>query len=762
MTAPVKLGILAEVVPDLLFLAAASGEPVASGDLFFIAGIHIPWRSGSASPGRPPCFIDRHATHTRTDQDRVGNRSNEALRALFDRASQLHRAGALDEAERLYRKLLRSDGDQFHVLRLLGYLETQRGRGEEACKLFGRALRIQPGSVEVLINRGSALMDLGRPGKALEDYDRALALSPANARLMTNRGAALASLRRFDEALDAHTRALAALPGAPQAHFNRGSVFLGLGRIDEALQDFDRAVAGAPDYVDAHHNRGLALQTQGRLAEALAAYDRTLSLRPDYVAALNSRAILLHGLGRHEEAVAAYMALLKVSPDYPFASGSLLFSRLHCCAWTGFDEHVTRIEKALRQSKPVIPPFSLFAISDDPSLQLLGAKVFARHPGGKSDTPKWNTPLNRERLRIAYVSADFRDHPVAMLLADVVEGHDRGRFETIGVSFGPDDGSPLRRRLSAAFDEFLDMRNVPDERIIASLRDRGVDIAVDLMGFTGGHRMDIFAQRVAPIQVNYLGFAGTVGSTFHDYILADRYIVPDLAKAYFTEEVVYLPGCYLATSHCPISENKPTREQAGLPSAGVVFCAFNNHFKIVPSVFDVWMRILLRVPDSVLWLQQGSAIARANLSMEAGRRGVDPGRIIFAPRLAEHADHLARLGLADLFLDTHPHNAHVTASDALLAGVPLITLSGRTFPSRVAGSLLHAVGCPELVVETLDDYERIAVETAFDEERLRVLKDRVRANVAADRMFDPIGYCRGLEAAYAEMCERYESGRTVS
>jgi predicted O-linked N-acetylglucosamine transferase (SPINDLY family) len=238
-------------------------------------------------------------------------------------------------------------------------------------------------------------------------------------------------------------------------------------------------------------------------------------------------------------------------------------------------------------------------------------------------------------------------------------------------------------------------------------------------------------------------------------------LVPDPAKAFYTEHVAYLPGCYLAISRRAITQNKPTRDQAGLPPSGVVFCAFNNQFKIVPSVFDVWMRILLRVPNSVLWLQQGSTVSRANLSMEAVRRGVDPGRIIFAPRLADHADHMARLTLADLFLDNYPYNAHATASDALLAGVPLITRSGQTFASRVAGSLLHAAGCSELVVETLDDYERMAIELALDEGRLGTLKDKVRANVAAPGMFDPVLYCRGLEAAYIEMYQRSGPGRTV-
>ena len=699
---------------------------------------------------------------TKTDRDRVGNRSNEGLRALFDRASQLHRAGALDEAERLYRKLLRSNENQFHVLRLLGHLEIQRGRAEEACKLFGRALRMEPQSVEVLINRGNALMQLGRPAKAIEDYDHALALSPANEHLMTNRGAALAALHRFDEALDALTRAIALTPGAPQPYFNRGNIRLDLGRIDEALQDFDGAIERAPDYVDAHHNRGIALRAQGRAAEALAAFDQALALRPDHIAALDSRRTLLQELGRYEEAVEALSALLEASPEHPFARGALLDSQLHCCDWSGFDEQLTRIEKDLHQGKPVVLPFTLLAISDDPSQQLLGAKIFARYKVRQRTASTWNFPLSRGRLRIAYISADFREHPVAMLLADVLEAHDRERFETIGVSLGPDDGGLLRRRLAAEFDEFLDMQSLPDERIVAALRDRRVDIAVDLMGFTAGHRIGIFAQRVAPIQVNYLGFAGTVGSGCHDYILADHYLVPEPAKVFFTEHVAYLPGCYLAISRRPIAQNKPSREQAGLPPAGVVFCAFNNQFKFVPSVFDVWMRILLRVPKSVLWLQQGSAVSRANLSMEAVRRGVDPGRIIFAPRLADHADHMARLTLADLFLDTHPYNAHATASDALLAGVPLITRSGQTFASRVAGSLLHAAGCSELVVERLDDYERMAVELALDEERLHTLKDKVRANVAAPAMFDPVRYCRGLEAAYIEMYQRNGPGRTVA
>jgi protein O-GlcNAc transferase len=689
----------------------------------------------------------------------VGNRSNEGLKGLFDRASQLHKAGALDEAERLYRKLLRSNGDQFHVLRLLGHLEIQRGRHEEACKLLGRALRIEPESVEVLVNRGNALMELGRPANALEDYDRALSRSAANERLLTNRGTALAALRQFDEALEAFTRAIAMSPVAAQPYFNRGNVLLDLGRIDEALQDFDRAIERAPDYVDAHHNRGIALRAQDRTTEAIAAFDRAVTLRPRYVEALNSRRILFQELGRHEEAARALMAFLEVSPDFPFARGSLLESQLYCCDWSGFDEQLTRVEGGLRQNKPAAMPFTLLAVSDDPSQQLAGARIFAHYETREWPASKVDFPANRGRLRIAYISADFREHPVATLLADVLEAHDRERVETIGVSLGPDDGSPMRRRLTAAFDQFLDMRNVPTEQIVAELRKRGVDIAIDLMGFTAGHRVGIFAQRVAPVQVNYLGFAGTVGSACHDYILADRYLVPDSSKAHYTEQVAYLPDCYLAISRRSIAPTPPTRERAGLPSAGVVFCAFNNQFKIGPPVYDAWMRILLRVPNSVLWLTQGNAASRINLSKEAVRRGVDPGRIIFAPRIPDHAEHMARLTLADVFLDTYPYNAHATATDALMAGVPLITRSGRTFASRVAGSLLHAAGCPELIVETPDDYERMAVELALDEARLHNLKAKLRANVANPVMFDAVRYCRGLESTLLEMYQRHATGR---
>jgi predicted O-linked N-acetylglucosamine transferase (SPINDLY family) len=316
--------------------------------------------------------------------------------------------------------------------------------------------------------------------------------------------------------------------------------------------------------------------------------------------------------------------------------------------------------------------------------------------------------------------------------------------------------------LTGAFDEFLDLDGASNQQAVNTLRDRRIDIAIDLMGFTAGHRFDIFETRVAPIQVNYLGFAATIGSVSHDYLLADEYVVPEEAKSGFIEQVVYLPGSYLAMSRRPIAPGVPTRKQAGLPAEGRVFCAFNNQYKISPALFDTWMRILTRVPGSVLWLRLDSEIARANLLKKAALRGVDADRLIFAPRVADHADHMARLGLADVFLDTFPYNAHATATDALLAGVPVITRSGRAFASRVAGSLLCAAGCPELVVDSLEDYERLAVELALDDSRLTALRNKVRANAAGSEMFDPERYCRGLEAAYLEMCRRREPERAES
>jgi predicted O-linked N-acetylglucosamine transferase (SPINDLY family) len=433
---------------------------------------------------------------------------------------------------------------------------------------------------------------------------------------------------------------------------------------------------------------------------------------------------------------------------------------MHVCDWTNFDAECTQVMTAVAAGAAASLPLPLLAIPASAELQFKCAKRYSSDKFGSTKTPLWRGQrYSHPRIRVAYLSSDLREHPVAYLTAGLFERHDRKRFETIAISYKSDDAAAMQERLQVAFDRFVDARAMSDLEIAQLLRALEVDIAVDLNGFTEGFRPGVFARRPAPVQVNYLGFAGTLGQPYWDYIIADRFVIPDDARAHYAEHVVYLPETFMVTDRDrKISAAVPSRRSVDLPEHGFVFCSFNNSFKITPDVFDVWMRVLNAIDGSVLWLSAANVSAPNNLRREAERRGVSGDRLIFAARTPSVAEHLARHQLADLFLDTLYYNAHATASDALWAGVPVLTCSGATFASRVAGSLLRAVGLPEFVTHSLADYEALALTLAREPTRLAAIKEKLAHNRETCPLFDTPGFTRHIEAAYITMWERAQRG----
>jgi protein O-GlcNAc transferase len=639
------------------------------------------------------------------------------------------------------------------VLRALGRLEA-------ALASYDRALAIRPDHAEVLNNRGSVLADLGRPEAALASYDRALALRPNQLDTLINRGTALVALGRHAAAVASYDRALALEPGNAVAHCDRGTALLALERYPEALAGFDRALASNPGSVAAHSNRGTALQALGRLEAALASYDRALALEPDHVEASNNRGTVLAALGRHEEAARAYERVLALAPDFPYASGNMLSSRLQSCDWRDYSRTVETIENAVEAGARAADPFVFLAVSGSGSGQLRCAQIYCADKHPAAGQPVWTGDVyGHDKIRIAYLSGDFRNHPVAHLIAGLIEAHDRSRFETTAISFGPEGRDGSRIRLERAFGQFIDVSGESDRAAAHRMKELEIDIAVDLMGYTQGSRPGILACRPAPVQVSYLGYPGTMGAGWIDYLVADRFIVPQAHRPFYREEIVYLPDAF--QPHDPsvrIAECQPSRAEAGLPATGFVFCSFNNAFKIAPALFAVWMRLLGRIEDSVLWLPAGTGAAMANLQRSAADCGIAPDRLVWAPRLPRMADHLARHRLADLMLDTLPYNAHTTASDALRAGLPIVTCAGASYAGRVAGSLLTALGMPELIAWTLEEYEALALELAQDPNRLAELEAKLARNREIFPLFDADRYRRHLESAYETMWARYRRG----
>ena len=530
------------------------------------------------------------------------------------------------------------------------------------------------------------------------------------------------------------------------------------GRWPDALTCYESYLKAHPESAEGWHNHGIALSQMARFPEAVVSFDKVLNLRPESAQTWASRGNALFEQKRYEEASRDYDKAVALDPEHGSARGYRLLARLWSCDWRDLDAEIAEVSLRLRQGARVIQPFGNLMISSDPADQLQCARVWMRGQG--APPPLWRGErYAHEKIRVAYLSGDFCVHPVSLLMAGVFEAHDKTRFETTAISFGDDDGSELRSRVVRSFDRFADVRGRTDYEIASLLRAQQVDIAIDLMGLTGSSRQGILAFRPAPIQVNYLGFPGTMAMSHMDYILADAIVIPPEEQRHYTEKVAYLPDTYMASdAKRRVSDRRFARADAGLPETGMVFACFNNSYKFRPHIFEVWMRLLKAVEGSVLWLSEPHASAKRNLAREAQARGVAPERLLFAPFLNDVGDHLARLNLADLFLDTLPCNAHTTASDALFAGVPVLTTPGPTFAGRVAGSLLSAIGVPELVADSLATYEARALELARDPAALRSVRDKVASNRGKLPLFDTTRFTRHLEAAFVGMWERHRRG----
>ncbi|HKH81346.1 MAG TPA: tetratricopeptide repeat protein [Methylovirgula sp.] len=621
---------------------------------------------------------------------------------------------------------------------------------------YDKAIALSPDFAEVYFNRGNALKELKRLEEALVSWDKAIALKPDFAEAYSNRGNALQELKRLEEALVSYDKAIALKPDHAQAYSNRGIALQELKRLEEALVSYDKAIALKPDYAEAYSNRGIALKELKRLEEALASCDKAIALKPDYAEAYSNRGVALKELERLEEALASYNKAIAVKPD--LADGTSFYIRMNICDWVDIQADIVSLEDAISAGASALGPFALLTFSHSPASQLKVARRFVELRHRKND--RLGAVQKRRthgRTRIGYFSADFRNHPTSWLMCGVFDRHDKSKFETFAFSFGRSNDS-MTSRLRQSFDHFIDVQNMSDENIAVLARENEIDISVDLMGFITDSRPGIFAYRTAPSQVNYLAYPGTMGADYIDYVISDEIIIEKSQQAFYAEKVAYLPNSYQANNYrdSMFSSRKAyTRQELGLPEAGFVLCCFNNNYKITPDVFAIWMQILKQLEGSVLWLLEDNPTAAINLRKEAASRHVDPARLIFAPRMSL-PEHLARHRLADLFLDTLPYNAHTTASDALWAGLPVLTRIGETFAGRVAASLLSAIGLPELITTSPEAYEALAIELAANPEKLSSIKNKLAQNRLTAPLFDTERFTRHLEAAYTAMYERYQ------
>jgi len=643
--------------------------------------------------------------------------------SLVEQGLAAHRAGDFAGAERAYRAALKNNPNDAAALTWLGVLKAQQGAQEEAQTHLDRSLSRDPRQPVAL----NALGNIAR------------------------------SERRLEDALHFYGCVLKLDMSHVPARFNRGLVLSDLGRHRDALADYDSALALMPGYAEAHCAKGHALAELGRTEEALASYAAAIWLKPDDVETYRNRVNLFKDLGRLDDALADYERVIGGAREQPYVLADYLALKMDMCLWTGWHELASEVAARVATGARAAAPFELIKLPVSPALQRRCAEIYVADLFSAAAQPLASTPYHHEKIRLAYVSNEFKEHATAYLAAELFESHDRARFETFAIAFGPAKLDAMRARLERAFDRFIDMETQRPEAIARTIRGLEIDIAVDLKGFTRDSEPAIFAFKPAPIQVSYLGFPGTTGAPYMDYVVADEMLVPPEQRYAYSEKLVLLPDSYQPNDRKrPIAET-PSREAVGLPAGAFVFASFNAAFKTTPDLFDIWARILKAVDGSVLWLLESNQSATRNLKREAASRGIAPERLVFAPKLGL-PEHLARQCLADLFLDSFPCNAHTTASDALWAGLPLLTLTGETFASRVAASLLTAAGLPELITSSPAGYEQKAIELARDHARLAAIRDRLMQNRNRSALFDAPRLARNLERAYREMHRRHAQG----
>jgi predicted O-linked N-acetylglucosamine transferase (SPINDLY family) len=643
---------------------------------------------------------------------------SDRIKQELDSGIQHYHLGDLQAAESCFRNVLQWQQDNADAWHLLGVIATQQRNYSTAIERINHAIKLKSTDINFHINLGNIFQETGQLERAISSYQQVIQLDSS--------------------ALD--------------AHYNLGLALQKQGNLEAAIASYQQVIQLNPDYDSAHINLGIALKEQGKLENAISSYRQALKLRPDHPIAHQHLGIALKSQGKLDEAISSDQQTQKLKPDHQAALAQYVWAGRLICNWEGLAPLEQALILGAHSVELVTTPFPLLAISDDPAVQLASAQNYCASTVGHPSSLLWEgQQYTHDKIRLAYLSADYHEHATAYLMAELFERHDRSRFELFAISFGPERQDSMHQRLVQAFDHFIDVHQMSDREAAQQIRDLEIEIAVDLKGYTKDCRPQILAHRPAPIQVNYLGYPSTMGADFIDYILVDPFIVPPDRQPYFTEKLVHLPGCYQVNgAQRVIAEHLPTRAACGLPPEGFVFCSFNNAYKITPTVFDLWMRLLNAIPGSVLWLLSRNNSTQANLRREAQARDVNSDRLIFAP-VQDLPEHLARQQLADLFLDTFPCNAHTTASDALWVGLPVLTCAGQSFVARVAGSLLHTIGLPELVVSNLEDYEAMALKLATQPELLGKIKAKLQQNRLETPLFDCDRCRRHLEAAYIEM-----------
>jgi len=676
-------------------------------------------------------------------------------------AKSVYKLGAYVEALECYEKVLDLKSDYAEAWSSKGGVLHKIKRYEEALQHFDKALSLKPDYAEAYSNKGNTLNELKLYEEALQHFDKALSLKPDYAEAYSNKGNTLNELKLYEEALQHFDKALSLKPDYAEAYSNKGSTLNELKLYEEALQHFDKALSLKPDYAEAYSNKGNTLNELKLYEEALQHFDKALSLKPDYAEAYSNKGNTLNELKLYEEALQHFDKALSLKPDIDWALGNRLILKLQMCNWDNLQRDINHLIEMNKSNNTIIQPFQLLPMIDNPQLHKRTSEIYVlkKYPANP-ELGNIHFSKQKKKIRLGYFSPDFRNHPVALLTAELFESHDRTLFEVIAFSLlQASDDDQIRIRLKNSFDKFLDVGHLSDIEIAKLARELDIDIAIDLCGHTRHSRTRIFSFRAAPIQVSYLGYLGTMGANYIDYLLADKTIITKDLEECYTEKIIYLPSYQVNDSKKTISQKKFTRKELGVSEDKIIYCCFNNNYKILPTTFDSWMRILKEVERGILFLYAESNVVEDNLIKEAKSRGIDSSRIIFGKRI-KYEEYLERYKICDLFLDTLPYNAGTTASDALWAGLPVITLKGKSFASRVAASLLTAINLPELITSSQEEYEALAIKLGNNPNELIHLKKKIENTKLKSTLFDTVAFTDKLETAYLEVYDRYLLGST--
>ena len=665
----------------------------------------------------------------------------------------------LDSSRKRYEKAIEIKPDFAEAYNNLGNLFKNLGKLEEAVANFEKARNLNPNFAEAHFNHGTALIELGEITSAIKSFNEALSFRPDYAQAHNNLGNAYKQSGNLSAAIKSYEKAISNKDNYAEAQNNLGLAFMNLGILDSAAVHLKIALKIKPNYIFANNNYGSLLSQLGKFTESINYYQNALSVDPNFFEAYSNLGNSFKYLKRHDESLESYEKSYEINPEAKYSLGSIVHSKLHLSKWNHLNKQIKTLKNKILGNERVIVPFPLLAIIDDPELHKKAAQIYIddKYPLNL-DLPKIGLYPRHKKIRIGYFSPDFRVHPVANLTAELYETHDRSKFEVYAFSFGPDTGDEMNLRIKAGVDYFHDVQTMSHKEVASLSRSLELDIAIDLGGFTQDTRTEIFAMQAAPIQVNYLGYSSTMGADYMNYIIADKTLIPEDKKKHYSEKIVYLPDSFMVNdTKNKISKRVFTRQEVKLPEKGFVFSCFNHHYKITPSVFASWMKILSKVDGSVLWLSDGNTTGIENLKKEAKKNNIDESRLIIAPRLDLREDHLNRIKLADLFLDTLPYNAHATTSDALQVGLPVLTRIGASFASRVAASLISSVDMMELITESQEQYEELAIELATNTEKLKAIKDKLEVNLKNSPLYNTPLYTKQLEAAYLAMYERYQN-----